>query len=233
MSKKILFLRSVGAGDFAGAAQKRQVMLTAWWPSSADRRSSGRRWTNMRARLVEQRRQQGYTSDRDPHDEALEQLLMQFAVQSGAHRFGGCQLFGHRAAGGSPFAGAHRRCGFYRRARNQTAYADLQRARNAASALRGAGIRPGYAEFRSRENQGDSRRGGALLQEDRSGQSADYPRTVRLCPDHPFPASIKEAKQRTKERLLDMRERIIKGRPVSTSWPACIRWTVRPSVAAN
>ena len=141
-------------------------MRASWWNSAASR---------VTLRTGSPRRSARTTADAEA------------AVQSGAHRFGGCQLFGHRTAGGSPFAGAHRRCGFYRRARNQTAYADLQRARNAASALRGAGIRPGYAEFRSRENQGDSRRGGALLQEDRSGQSADYPRTVRLCPDHPFP----------------------------------------------
>lgn len=40
-----------------------------------------------------------------------------------------------------------------------------------------------------------------------------------------FPKSITQAKQRTRERLLDMRERVITARPSSRIWPACIRRT--------
>ena len=46
-----------------------------------------------------------------------------------------------------------------------------------------------------------------------------------------YPKSIKEAKQRTKERLLEMRERII--RPSLPTWHVCIRRTVRPCVVVR
>ena len=77
MSKKILFCAALVLAIFAGAAQKRQVMLDR---VVAVVRGSSILWSEVdeyAGELVEQRRQQGYTSDRDPHDEALEQLLMQ------------------------------------------------------------------------------------------------------------------------------------------------------------
>ena len=70
-------LRSLVLAIFAGAAQKRQVMLDR---VVAVVGGSSILWSEVdeyAGELVEQRRQQGYTSDRDPHDEALEQLLMQ------------------------------------------------------------------------------------------------------------------------------------------------------------
>ena len=77
MSKKILFCAALVLAIFAGAAQKRQVMLDR---VVAVVGGSSILWSEVdeyAGELVEQRRQQGYTSDRDPHDEALEQLLMQ------------------------------------------------------------------------------------------------------------------------------------------------------------
>lgn len=59
-------MRSVGAGDFAGAAQKRQVMLDR---VVAVVGGSSILWSEVdeyAGELVEQRRQQGYTSTAIP-----------------------------------------------------------------------------------------------------------------------------------------------------------------------
>lgn len=48
-----------------------------------------------------------------------------------------------------------------------------------------------------------------------------------------FPKSIDEAKRRARERLLEMRERIITATPSSTCWRVSIRSTVRRCTAAK
>ena len=67
MSKKILFCAALVLAIFAGAAQKRQVMLDR---VVAVVGGSSILWSEVdeyAGELVEQRRQQGYTSDRDPN----------------------------------------------------------------------------------------------------------------------------------------------------------------------
>lgn len=48
-----------------------------------------------------------------------------------------------------------------------------------------------------------------------------------------FPESIDEAKRRARERLLEMRERIITATPNSNCWPASTRSTARRCTAAR
>lgn len=234
MSKKILFCAALVLAIFAGAAQKRQVMLDR---VVAVVGGSSILWSEVdeyAGELVEQRRQQGYTSDRDPHDEALEQLLMQkllfnqalidsvdvsysgIAQRVEAHLQALIDDAGSIAALETkqhmPIFNVRE---MLRQRYEEQAYAQAMQ----SSVVGKIKVIPGEVERYYKKTDPDS--------------LPTIPEQYVYAQITRFPASIKEAKQRTKERLLDMRERIIKGRPVSTSWPACIRWTVRPSVAAN
>ena len=169
MSKKILFCAALVLAIFAGAAQKRQVMLDR---VVAVVGGSSILWSEVdeyAGELVEQRRQQGYTSDRDPHDEALEQLLMQKLLFNQA-------LIDSVDVSYSGIA--------------QRVEAHLQALIDDAGSI--AALERYY-----KKTDPDS--------------LPTIPEQYVYAQITRFPASIKEAKQRTKERLLDMRERIIKG----------------------
>lgn len=212
MSKKILFCAALVLAIFAGAAQKRQVMLdrvvavvggsSILW-SEVDRYAG---------ELVEQRRQQGYTSDRDPHDEALEQLLMQkllfnqalidsvdvsysgIAQRVEAHLQALIDDAGSIAALETkqhmPIFNVRE---MLRQRYEEQAYAQAMQ----SSVVGKIKVIPGEVERYYKKTDPDS--------------LPTIPEQYVYAQITRFPASIKEAKQRTKERLLDMRERIIKG----------------------
>ncbi len=162
--------------------------------------------------LVAQRRQMGYTSDRDPMHEALEALLEQKLLYNQAildsveisngevnsrieaylqqliEEAGGIQALEVRE---------HMPIFNYRemlRTRyEEQAYAQAMQ----ATVISKVSIVPGEVERFYRKIDKDSL---PII-----GEQYVYAQITR------FPASMKEAKQRTKERLLDMRERIITG----------------------
>ena len=162
--------------------------------------------------LVAQRRQMGYTSDRDPMHEALESLLEQKLLYNQAlldsveisngevnsrieaylqqlvEEAGGIQQLEIRE---------HMPVFNYRemlRSRyEEQAYAQAMQ----ANVISKVTVVPGEVERFYRKIDKDSL---PII-----GEQYVYAQITR------FPASMKEAKQRTKERLLDMRERIITG----------------------
>ena len=197
---------------FAGAAQKRQVMLDR---VVAVVGGSSILWSEVdeyAGELVEQRRQQGYTSDRDPHDEALEQLLMQkllfnqalidsvdvsysgIAQRVEAHLQALIDDAGSIAALETkqhmPIFNVRE---MLRQRYEEQAYAQAMQ----SSVVGKIKVIPGEVERYYKKTDPDS--------------LPTIPEQYVYAQITRFPASIKEAKQRTKERLLDMRERIIKG----------------------
>ena len=212
MSKKILFCAALVLAIFAGAAQKRQVMLDR---VVAVVGGSSILWSEVdeyAGELVEQRRQQGYTSDRDPHDEALEQLLMQkllfnqalidsvdvsysgIAQRVEAHLQALIDDAGSIAALETkqhmPIFNVRE---MLRQRYEEQAYAQAMQ----SSVVGKIKVIPGEVERYYKKTDPDS--------------LPTIPEQYVYAQITRFPASIKEAKQRTKERLLDMRERIIKG----------------------
>ena len=212
MSKKILFCAALVLAIFAGAAQKRQVMLDR---VVAVVGGSSILWSEVdeyAGELVEQRRLQGYTSDRDPHDEALEQLLMQkllfnqalidsvdvsysgIAQRVEAHLQALIDDAGSIAALETkqhmPIFNVRE---MLRQRYEEQAYAQAMQ----SSVVGKIKVIPGEVERYYKKTDPDSL--------PTIAEQYIYAQITR------FPASIKEAKQRTKERLLDMRERIIKG----------------------
>ena len=198
MSKKILFCAALVLAIFAGAAQKRQVMLDR---VVAVVGGSSILWSEVdeyAGELVEQRRQQGYTSDRDPHDEALEQLLMQkllfnqALIDSVDVSYSGIaqRVEAHlQALIDAVEAGGE----MLRQRYEEQAYAQAMQ----SSVVGKIKVIPGEVERYYKKTDPDS--------------LPTIPEQYVYAQITRFPASIKEAKQRTKERLLDMRERIIKG----------------------
>ncbi len=76
--KKVLLIAVLACTTFGGAyAQKRFVMLDKVVAVVGNSSISYSDVEQVATQLVEQRRAEGYTSDRDPKNEALEQLLMQ------------------------------------------------------------------------------------------------------------------------------------------------------------
>ena len=162
--------------------------------------------------LVDQRRQMGYTSDRDPMDEALEALLEQKLLynqalidsvpvntsdiasrietylQSLIDEVGGIQALEARE---------HMPIFTYRemlRSRyEEQAYAQSMK----SDVVSRVTVVPGEVERFYRRIDKDSL---PII-----GEQYVYAQITK------FPASLKEAQQRTKERLLDMRERVITG----------------------
>ena len=199
--------------------------------------------------LVEQRRQQGYTSDRDPHDEALEQLLMQkllfnqalidsvdvsysgIAQRVEAHLQALIDDAGSIAALETkqhmPIFNVRE---MLRQRYEEQAYAQAMQ----SSVVGKIKVIPGEVERYYKKTDPDS--------------LPTIPEQYVYAQITRFPASIKEAKQRTKERLLDMRERIIKGQTrfdimarmysmdgsasVAANWTPSL-WTVRAAVCGR
>jgi peptidyl-prolyl cis-trans isomerase SurA len=194
------------------SAQRRQVILDRVVAVVGGSSILHSELTEYAEALVAQRRQMGYTSDRDPMHEALEALLEQKLLYNQAildsveisnnevnsrieaylqqlvEEAGGIQALETRE---------HMPIFTYRemlRSRyEEQAYAQAMQ----ATVVSKVAIVPGEVERFYRRIDKDSL---PII-----GEQYVYAQITR------FPASMKEAKQRTKERLLDMRERIITG----------------------
>jgi peptidyl-prolyl cis-trans isomerase SurA len=217
MLRKIMIIAAVAAGLFtasprAAAQERRQVMLdkvVAVVGGSAILHSEVAEYAEA---LVAQRRQMGYTSDRDPMNEALEALLEQKLLYNQA-------LIDSVPINNADIAG---RIETYLQVLIEEAggiaelemkehmpiftYREMLRTRNEeqayAQAMRmdivgGVTVVPGEVEQYYNHIDKDSL---PII-----GEQYVYAQITRL------PASLKDAQRRTKERLLDMRERVIKG----------------------
>ena len=199
-------------GAFAVSAQENQVMLdrvVAVVGNSSILRSEVDEYAR---ELLTRRRQQGYTSDRDPQNEALELLLTQkllfnqglidsvevnisdISQRVEEH----LQALIENAGGIAELETRHHMAIFniremLRQRYEEQAYANMMQS-TVVSKVR---ITPGEVERFYREIDPDSL---PVIAE-----QYVYAQITK------FPFSMKEAKQRTRERLLDMRERIIKG----------------------
>ena len=199
---------------FAGAlAQKRQVMLDKVVAVVGGSSILYSEVDDYARQLTEQRRQEGYTSDRDPMNEALEQLMMQKLlynqalidsveimktdimarveeeVQDMIAREGTIPAV--EAKMHNPIFNIRENL---RRRYEEEAYASgMQR-----EVIGKVTIIPGEVERFYRQTDKDSL---PVI-----GDQYVYAHITK------FPKSMKEAKQRTRERLLDMRERVITGK---------------------
>ena len=217
MLRKIMIIAAVAAGLFvatprAAAQERRQVMLdkvVAVVGGSAILHSEVAEYAEA---LVAQRRQMGYTSDRDPMNEALEALLEQKllynqalidSVPINSADIAGrietyLQMLIEEAGGISELEiKEHMPIFTYRemlRTRyEEQAYAQAMR----MDIVGGVTVVPGEVEQYYNRIDKDSL---PII-----GEQYVYAQITRL------PASLKDAQRRTKERLLDMRERVIKG----------------------
>ena len=217
MLRKIMIIAAVAAGLFvatprAAAQERRQVMLdkvVAVVGGSAILHSEVAEYAEA---LVAQRRQMGYTSDRAPMNEALEALLEQKllynqalidSVPINSADIAGrietyLQMLIEEAGGISELEiKEHMPIFTYRemlRTRyEEQAYAQAMR----MDIVGGVTVVPGEVEQYYNRIDKDSL---PII-----GEQYVYAQITRL------PASLKDAQRRTKERLLDMRERVIKG----------------------
>ncbi len=212
MIRKILLSVAFFLGAFVVSAQENQVMLdrvVAVVGNSSILRSEVDEYAR---ELLTRRRQQGYTSDRDPQNEALELLLTQkllfnqglidsvevnisdISQRVEEH----LQALIENAGGIAELETRHHMAIFniremLRQRYEEQAYANMMQS-TVVSKVR---ITPGEVERFYREIDPDSL---PVIAE-----QYVYAQITK------FPFSMKEAKQRTRERLLDMRERIIKG----------------------
>lgn len=196
----------------SASAQRRQVMLDKVVAVVGGSSILYSELVEYSEALVDQRRQMGYTSDRDPMDEALEALLEQKLLynqalidsvpvntsdiasrietylQSLIDEVGGIQALEARE---------HMPIFTYRemlRSRyEEQAYAQSMK----SDVVSRVTVVPGEVERFYRRIDKDSL---PII-----GEQYVYAQITK------FPASLKEAQQRTKERLLDMRERVITG----------------------
>ena len=212
-----MIIAAVAAGLFvatprAAAQERRQVMLdkvVAVVGGSAILHSEVAEYAEA---LVAQRRQMGYTSDRDPMNEALEALLEQKllynqalidSVPINSADIAGrietyLQVLIEEAGGISELEMKEHMPIFTYREMLRTRYEEQAY----AQAMRmdivgGVTVVPGEVEQYYNRIDKDSL---PII-----GEQYVYAQITRL------PASLKDAQRRTKERLLDMRERVIKG----------------------
>ena len=217
MLRKIMIIAAVAAGLFvatprAAAQERRQVMLdkvVAVVGGSAILHSEVAEYAEA---LVAQRRQMGYTSDRAPMNEALEALLEQKllynqalidSVPINSADIAGrietyLQMLIEEAGGISELEMKEHMPIFTYREMLRTRYEEQAY----AQAMRmdivgGVTVVPGEVEQYYNRIDKDSL---PII-----GEQYVYAQITRL------PASLKDAQRRTKERLLDMRERVIKG----------------------
>ena len=212
MIRKILLSVAFFLGAFVVSAQENQVMLdrvVAVVGNSSILRSEVDEYAR---ELLTRRRQQGYTSDRDPQNEALELLLTQkllfnqglidsveVSISDISQRVEEhLQALIENAGGIAELETRHHMAIFniremLRQRYEEQAYANMMQS-TVVSKVR---ITPGEVERFYREIDPDSL---PVIAE-----QYVYAQITK------FPFSMKEAKQRTRERLLDMRERIIKG----------------------
>ena len=217
MMRKILILATLAVGILAvqhveAQQPRRQVMLdkvVAVVGGSSILHSEVSEYAEA---LVLQQRQMGYTSDRDPMDEALEALLEQKllynqAIIDSVDMMGGdihsrveqyVDMLVEEAGGIQEFERREHMPIFnYRemvRARfEEQAYAQSMK----SSVVSKVTIVPGEVERYYRSIDKDEL---PMI-----GEQYVYAHITK------FPSSLKEAQQRTRERLLDMRERVITG----------------------
>ena len=217
MMRKILILATLAVGILAvqhveAQQPRRQVMLdkvVAVVGGSSILHSEVSEYAEA---LVLQQRQMGYTSDRDPMDEALEALLEQKllynqAIIDSVDMMGGdihsrveqyVDMLVEEAGGIQEFERREHMPIFnYRemvRARfEEQAYAQSMK----SSVVSKVAIVPGEVERYYRSIDKDEL---PMI-----GEQYVYAHITK------FPSSLKEAQQRTRERLLDMRERVITG----------------------
>ena len=217
MIRKIMIVAALAAGIFATATtayaqERRQVMLdrvVAVVGGSSVLHSEIAEYAEA---LVTQRRQMGYTSDRDPMNEALEALLEQKLLYNqalidsveinnsdiAARIESYLQMLIEEAGGIAELeAKEHMPIFTYRemlRSRyEEQAYAQAMK----MDVVSKVTIVPGEVEQYYERIDKDSL---PII-----GEQYVYAQITK------FPSSLKDAQQRTKERLLDMRERVIKG----------------------
>ena len=214
LKKKTLdFIATVAVIMSAGVltAQKRQVVLdrvVAVVGGSAILYSEVETYANM---IVEQRRQQGYTTDRDPMNESLEALMRQKLLYSQAlidsltppsvDAYVEEQLQGMIAEAGSIAeleSRQHMAVFNYREILRQRITEQEYARAMQQQVISNVVVTPGEVEKYFKNLKEDER---PLVPE-----QYVYAQIVR------FPASQEDAKRRTRERLLEMRERIISGK---------------------
>lgn len=211
--KTLAFIATVAVIMSAGVltAQKRQVVLdrvVAVVGGSAILYSEVETYANM---IVEQRRQQGYTTDRDPMNESLEALMRQKLLYSQAlidsltppsvDAYVEEQLQGMIAEAGSIAeleSRQHMAVFNYREILRQRITEQEYARAMQQQVISNVVVTPGEVEKYFKNLKEDER---PLVPE-----QYVYAQIVR------FPASQEDAKRRTRERLLEMRERIISGK---------------------
>lgn len=193
-------------------AQRRQVMLDKVVAVVGGSSILYSELTEYAEALVQQRRQMGYTSDRDPMHEALEVLLQQKLLYNQAlldsieinksdvnnriEQY--LQMLIEEAGGIQALETREHMPIFNYREMLRTRYEEQAYAQAMqGEVVGGVTIVPGEVERFYRNIGKDSL---PMI-----GEQYVYAHITK------FPASMKEAKQRTKERLLDMRERVITG----------------------
>ena len=211
MLKKILLPLLVVSAIFAGASA-RQVMLDKVVAVVGGSSILYSEVSDAAKRMVAQRREMGYTSDRDPMNEALEALLLQkllynqalidsVDINTGdiAQRVEATVNAMVEEEGSIAALEAHHHMQIFnlrellRRNYEEQAYAASMQNEVTSKVT----VTPGEVE---RYYKG--------LNQDSLPTIAEQYVYAQITK---FPASMTEAKQRTKERLLDMRERIITG----------------------
>ena len=200
-------------GDIASAQQRRQVMLdkvVAVVGGSSILHSEVAAYAQ---ELVEQRRQMGYTSDRDPMNEALEALMQQKLLYNQA-------LIDSVEVNTSDVSS---RIENYLQALivQEGGIAELEAKEHMPIFTYREMLRQKYEEQTYAQTMqsevvsrvtvvpGEVERFYARIDKDSLpviGEQYVYAQITK------FPSSLKEAQQRTKERLLDMRERVITGK---------------------
>ena len=217
MIRKIMIVAALAAGIFATATtayaqERRQVMLdrvVAVVGGSSVLHSEIAEYADA---LVAQRRQMGYTSDRDPMNEALEALLEQKLLYNqalidsveinnsdiAARIESYLQMLIEEAGGIAELEAKEHMPIFTYREMLRTRYEEQAYAQamkmNVVSKVT---VVPGEVEQYYERIDKDSL---PII-----GEQYVYAQITK------FPSSLKDAQQRTKERLLDMRERVIKG----------------------
>lgn len=218
MIRKIMLVAMLAIGfqlvnTEVSAQQRRQVMLDKVVAVVGGSSVLHSELVEYSEALVQQRRQMGYTSDRDPMDEALEALLEQKLLHNQAlidsvevnasditSRIEAYvqQLIAEEGGIAELEAKEHMPIFAYREMLRQRyeeqAYAQAMKAQVVGKVT----VVPGEVERFYKRIDKDSL---PMI-----GEQYVYAHITK------FPSSLKEAQQRTKERLLDMRERVITGK---------------------
>lgn len=204
-------LLAVSAWGVAGA-QPRQVMLDKVVAVVGGSSVLYSEMDEYARQLVAQRRAEGYTSDRDPHNEALEALLTQKLLYNQAlidsvevntadiasHVDEQVAQMAEEAGGIAQLEAQHHMAIFNVRERMRRRYEEQAYAQAMQSSIVGkVTVIPGEVERYYKQIDKDSL---PIIPE-----QYVYAQITR------YPSTIVQAKQRARERLLEMRERVING----------------------